>query len=88
MYTGIIVGYLFVLLFLYVLGTSYYQPLLVIYNLLFKSGLGALVLFILNAGSVIWQLQIPVNPYNSLLVGFLGLPGMLFLILAKYLIKI
>jgi inhibitor of the pro-sigma K processing machinery len=88
MYTGLIVGYLFVLLFLYVLGTSYCQPLLFIYNLLFKSGIGALVLYIFNAGTVIWQLNIPVNPYNSLLVGYLGGPGMLFLILAKYLIKI
>jgi inhibitor of the pro-sigma K processing machinery len=88
MYTGLIVGYLFVLLFLYVLGTSYYQPLLWIYNLLFKSGIGVLFLYVFNAGAAIWQLQIPVNPYNALLVGYLGVPGMLVLLLAKYLIKI
>jgi inhibitor of the pro-sigma K processing machinery len=87
-YTSLIVGYLFVLFFLYVLGTGYYRPLLWIYKLLFRSGVGALVLYLFNAGTVIWQLNIPVNPYNSLLVGYLGGPGMLFLILAKYIIKI
>ena len=88
MYIGLIVGYLFVLLFLYVLGTSYYPPLLFVYHLFFKSSIGALVLYIFNAGAAIWQLNIPLNPYNSLLVGYLGGSGMLFLILAKYFIKI
>jgi inhibitor of the pro-sigma K processing machinery len=88
MYAGLVVGYLFVLLFLYVLGTSYYQPLLWIYSLLFKSGLGALLLYIFNAVIAIWQLHIPVNPYNALLAGYLGIPGVLVLLMAKYLIKI
>jgi inhibitor of the pro-sigma K processing machinery len=88
MYTGLIVGYIFVLIFLYVLGTSYCPPLMTLYNLLFKSGLGATVLFIFNAAAAVWRVEIPLNPYNSLLVGYLGLPGMLLLILAKYLLKI
>ncbi|HYH01588.1 MAG TPA: pro-sigmaK processing inhibitor BofA family protein [Bacillota bacterium] len=88
MYAGLIIGFIFVLVFLYVLGTSYYRPLLGLYNVLFKGALGAVLVYLFNLGSVLWQLEIPLNPFNSLVVGFMGLPGMVLLLLARYIIKI
>jgi inhibitor of the pro-sigma K processing machinery len=84
MYAGLVVGYLFVLVFLYVLGNSYWRPLLYLYRFFFKSAVGVLLVYLFNAGTAHWNLEIPLNPFNALIVGFLGFPGMFLLILAKY----
>jgi inhibitor of the pro-sigma K processing machinery len=87
-YAGLIIGYLFMLIFLYVLGTSYYQPLLGLYNFLFKGALGAVLVYLFNSGTAIWRMEIPLNPFNALVSGFMGFPGMALLLFARYIIKI
>lgn len=88
MFTGLVVGYLFVLVFLYVLGNSYWRPLLLLYKFFLKSAVGALLVYLFNAGIAHWNLEIPLNPFNALIVGFLGFPGMFLLILAKYVVGV
>ncbi|HEY8463810.1 MAG TPA: pro-sigmaK processing inhibitor BofA family protein [Bacillota bacterium] len=88
MYPGLIIGYLFILVFLYVLGTSYYRPLMSLYNILLKGAWGAVLVYLFNLGTDLWQLEIPLNPFNSLVVGFMGLPGMVLLLLTRYILKI
>jgi inhibitor of the pro-sigma K processing machinery len=88
MSAGLVVGYLFVLIFLYVLGNSYWRPLLFLYRFFLKSAVGALLVYLFNSGTAQWNLEIPLNPFNALIVGFLGFPGMFLLILAKYVVGV
>jgi inhibitor of the pro-sigma K processing machinery len=88
MSTGMVLTYLAVLVFLYLLGKSCWKPLFVLFNLLFQGALGALGIYLINLLLVHWNLEVPLNPYNSLLVGFLGFPGLCAVLLLKYWIQI
>jgi inhibitor of the pro-sigma K processing machinery len=88
MSTGLVVVYLVVLGLLYVLGRSFWKPLNGIFQVFFHGALGALGIYIFNLVAIYWKLEIPLNPFNSLFTGFLGLPGLLSLLIIKYWIKI
>jgi hypothetical protein len=73
--TGLILTYLVVLGLLYLLGKNCWKPLgLYFYNLIITS---------FN-----WSCEIPLNPFNSIFAGFLGIPGLASLVILKYWIKI
>lgn len=88
MFTGLIISYLLVLIILYILGKSLWKPLFILFNLLFQGALGALGIYLFNTLAAFLSLQIPLNPFNSLFVGYLGIPGGLVLLAARYLIKV
>ncbi len=88
MSTGLIITYLFLLILLYILGRSYWRPVFAIFNLFFQGALGALGIYLFNLVASYWNLEIPLNPFNSLCTGFLGVPGLLSLLVIKYWIQI
>jgi inhibitor of the pro-sigma K processing machinery len=85
---GLVITYLVILGLLYILGRSCWKPLFFLFKLLFQGALGALGIYLFNLIAVIWKLDIPLNPFNSLLTGFLGIPGLISLLVMKYWIKI
>jgi inhibitor of the pro-sigma K processing machinery len=88
MSTGLILIYLIALGLLYVLGRSFGKPLFGIFHVFFQGALGALGIYLFNLVAMYWKLEIPLNPFNSLFAGFLGIPGLLSLLIIKYWIKI
>lgn len=87
---GLIITYLIILGFLYLLGKNCWKPLFVIFNFLFQGALGAFGLYLYNlaiAGCG-WDYPIPLNPFNSVITGFLGLPGLASLVILKYWVEI
>lgn len=48
------------------------------------TAVGGLVLFLLNAVGQYIQFQIPVNPITAFIAGTLGIPGIIYLILVKF----
>ncbi len=88
MSTGMIVTYLVVLGIMYMLGKSCWKPLFFLFQILFQGALGGVGIYLVNLLLNLWQLEVPLNPYNSLVVGFLGLPGMGMVLALKYWIKI
>lgn len=88
MSTGFIIVFLVILGLIYIIGHNYWQPLYLVFNVLFRGALGALGIYLFNLLAVIWKVEIPLNPFNALWSGFLGFPGMLALLVAHYWIKI
>lgn len=87
---GLILTYLVVLGLLYLLGKSCWKPLFICFNILFQGALGSLGLYFYNliVSSFNWGYQIPLNPFNSIFTGFLGIPGLASLVILKYWVKI
>ncbi|TCL55143.1 inhibitor of the pro-sigma K processing machinery [Hydrogenispora ethanolica] len=88
MSAGMVVTYLSVLILLYVLGKSCWKPLFFVFSVLFQGALGAFGIYLANFLLTHWQLEVPLNPYNSLLVGFLGVPGLGMVLALKYWFRI
>lgn len=88
MFSGLILVYLFVLVVLYILSKNLWKPLFLVFGAFFQGAVGAFGIYLFNLLANYFGIEIPLNPFNSLFVGFLGLPGVLALLAAKYLIKI
>lgn len=88
MSTGLILVYLIVLGLLYILGRSFWGPFSTIFRVFLQGSFGALGIYLFNLVASYWKIEIPLNPFNSLFTGFLGIPGLLSLLIIKYWIKI
>lgn len=88
MVTGLIWIGLVSLIVIYFLGKSLWKPVLFLIGVFFQGALGALGIYIFNLPAQVLALEIPLNPFNALWVGFLGLPGLGALLAAKYWLNI
>lgn len=71
----------------FIIGKIFIFPIKLILKLVFNSILGGVIIWIINLIGGIWGFHIGINLYTSILVGILGIPGAIFLILAKFLIR-
>jgi inhibitor of the pro-sigma K processing machinery len=88
MSTGLILVYLVIIGLLYILGRCFWGPLSAIYRVFLQGTFGALAIYLFNLVAAYWKIEIPLNPFNSLFAGFLGIPGLISLLIMKYWIKI
>ena len=88
MSTGLVITYLIALGLLYILGRSFWKPFFGLFQVLFHGALGALGIYLFNLIAAYWRLEIPLNPFNSLFTGFLGVPGMISLLIVRYWIRL
>lgn len=80
--------YITALLLLYLFGKSLWKPLYFLFGVFFQGALGAAGIYLFNLLAQYVALEIPLNPFNSLFVGFLGIPGLIALLAARYLIEL
>lgn len=71
---------------LFVVGRIFIVPIKWILKLVFNSILGGFLIWIINMIGGMWGFHIGLNIYTSLIVGFLGIPGAIFLILLKLIV--
>jgi len=69
------------LILLFLLGKALLVPLKYILKLLFNSLLGAVVLLVINFFGANFGVLIPFNIINAVVVGVLGLPGAVMLLI-------
>lgn len=81
----IIVAYLAVILLVYLGGKSFFSPIRMGLMILIRMGIGAGALALINLIGQWVHLAMPINPYTATFVGYLGLPGVLTLIILNYL---
>ena len=81
-----IIIFLACICFLFILGRMFIIPIKWICKLVFNSILGALLLFVINLIGGIWGFHIGLNFLTAILVGMLGIPGAIFLIVISLLI--
>jgi len=81
-----IIAYAIGLILLYVIGRILIVPLHMILKLIYNGIVGGIVLIALNFVGGYVGLHIAVNPITALLVGFLGIPGIILLLIIKYIL--
>ena len=81
-----IITYLACICFIFIFGRIFIVPLKKILKLIFNSLLGGLTIFIINLIGANFGFHIGLNIFTSTLVGLLGLPGAVCLIIVKLLI--
>lgn len=71
-------------LLLYLVGRVLLVPLKYVSKLLINAVIGGILLWVLNIFGNFIGLHIPVNPITALIAGFLGIPGVVLLIVLQY----
>lgn len=79
----VIIAYALGLLLLYIIGWLLLVPFKIVLKLLLNGIIGGVVLWIINMLSVPIGIHIALNPFNALIVGVLGIPGIILLLLLQ-----
>lgn len=80
---NIIITVAICIIFLLIFGKIFLLPVKKIFKLVLNTGLGALAIFIINTIGTSFGFHIGLNIINALIVGILGIPGAVLLILLK-----
>lgn len=78
--------YLACICFLFIFGKIFIVPITKILKLVFNSILGGLIIFIINQVGGSFGFHIGLNFFTSILIGILGIPGTICLVIIKLLI--
>lgn len=81
-----IITYLACICFIFIFGRIFIVPIKKILKLVLNSILGGLTIFFINLVGANFGFHIGLNIFTSILVGLLGLPGAVCLIIVKLLI--
>ncbi|MDA8234472.1 MAG: pro-sigmaK processing inhibitor BofA family protein [Clostridia bacterium] len=83
METNAIIAFGLGLVLLYVVGSVFATPARIIGKLILNGILGGIILWIINILGGGFGIQIAINPLTALIVGFLGIPGILLLLILQ-----
>lgn len=78
---GILLAYGFGIVLLYIVGYLLLAPLKVIFKLILNSILGGVFVVIINFLGDFLTIHIPLNAITAIITGFLGIPGVILLLL-------
>ncbi len=68
---------------LWIIGKIFSVPLKALFKLIINSVLGGLLIFIINLIGAVWNFHIGLNIVTAILVGLLGIPGAVLLVILK-----
>lgn len=83
---GTILAYLLGLVLLYVVGMILVIPIKVMIKLLINALIGGVALFIFNVIGGLIGITLAINPINAIVVGLLGVPGVILLLILQVLL--
>jgi inhibitor of the pro-sigma K processing machinery len=83
---NIILAYALGLLLLYILGWLLIIPVKLVVRLIYNGIIGGLMLWVLNLAGSFFDFRVAINPVTALIAGFLGIPGVLLLIVLQYIL--
>ena len=66
---------------LWIIGKIFSVPLKALFKLIINSVLGGLLIFIINLIGAVWNFHIGLNIVTAILVGILGIPGAVLLVI-------
>lgn len=81
-----LITYLACICFLFLFGKIFIIPIKKVLKIVFNSILGGFTIFLINMIGGIWGFHIGINIFTSIVVGLLGLPGAVCLVIIKLLI--
>lgn len=83
---GTVLAFLAGLILLYVIGMFLVIPIRILSKLIINGLIGGVALFLFNLVGGIFGASIVINPLNALVVGFLGVPGVVLLLILQVLL--
>ncbi len=83
----VVFAFLFGLLLIYVVVRLLYLPLRWLLVVLYNGLIGGVALWLFNLVGSYLGLHIAINPLTALIAGFLGVPGVVVLVIVQYLIQ-
>ena len=69
---------------IYIIGMLLVLPIRIIIKFIVNGLIGAFLLFIINIFGNIVGITVAINPITALVAGFLGIPGVVLLLLLQY----
>lgn len=81
-----ILFYLAGLALIFLFGMLLVVPFKILMRLLLNGIMGGIVLFLFNLVGGIFNLYLAINPLNAIIVGFLGVPGVILLLIVQMII--
>ena len=81
-----ILTYLACICFIFIIGRIFIVPIKKILKLIFNSILGEIIIYVINLVGANFGFHIGLNIVNSVIIGLLGLPGAVCLIIVKILV--
>lgn len=81
--TNILISVVICIIFLLIFGKILLLPIKKIFKVVLNTGLGALAIFVINTIGTSFGFHIGLNIINALIVGILGIPGAVLLVLLK-----
>ncbi len=83
---NLLIAYAFGLLLIYVLARVLFLPVKVLVLLVYNGLIGGLIVFLVNIAGAVLGFHIGLNPATALLVGFMGAPGLVMLLIIHFFI--
>ncbi|NLP17496.1 MAG: pro-sigmaK processing inhibitor BofA [Firmicutes bacterium] len=83
----VIIAYGFGLFLLYLIARLLLVPVRILVRLLYNGVIGGVLLWLVNLVGGFFSIMIPINPITALTAGFLGVPGIVLLLLLQYLLQ-
>ena len=84
---NVIVAYAFGIILIYLIGRMFLMPIKLVFKLIYNGIIGGIMLWAVNFIGSYFGFIIGINPITALVAGFLGLPGVILLILFKIFIN-
>lgn len=81
-----LITYLACICFLFIFGKVFIIPITKVLKLVVNSVLGGITIFLINLVGATFSFHIGLNIFTSILVGLLGVPGAVCLVIVKLLI--
>lgn len=81
-----IITYLACICFIFIIGRIFIVPIKKILKLILNSVLGGIVIYVINLVGANFGFHIGLNIINSIVIGVLGLPGAVCLVVVKLLV--
>ena len=81
-----IIAFIACIFFIFIAGKIFILPLKTILKFILNSGVGGIIIFIINLIGGFWNFHIGLNIFTSIIVGILGVPGTILVIMIKLLI--
>lgn len=78
-----ILAFLFGLVLLYIIGLILVIPIKIIFKLIVNGIIGGVILFLFNLVGSLFGVSIVLNPLNAIIVGLLGVPGVVLLLILQ-----
>ncbi len=78
-----IIVFLGCIIFLFIIGKIFIIPLKSIFKLIANSVIGGLIIFIINLIGGMFSFHIGLNFFTAIIIGILGIPGAILLIVLK-----